>query len=95
MGDSVASYIQLRGTVPLFWEQPGIQVGSHKINLSRGIETSINVFECHFMKLLAQYGSLAIVNLLGCKQGEAMLSRAFQDTHKQTSFKVCMIGFIW
>ena len=24
--DSVASFVQIRGTVPLFWEQPGIQV---------------------------------------------------------------------
>ena len=25
---SVSSFVQIRGSVPLFWEQPGLQVGS-------------------------------------------------------------------
>lgn len=28
MDDIVLSYIQTRGTVPLFWEQPGLNVSS-------------------------------------------------------------------
>ena len=27
----VASWVTLRGSVPLFWEQPGVNVGSHKV----------------------------------------------------------------
>ena len=27
--NNVASFVQIRGVVPLFWEQPGIQVGSY------------------------------------------------------------------
>ncbi|TGZ64557.1 hypothetical protein CRM22_006317 [Opisthorchis felineus] len=95
MGNTVTSHVQIRGTVPLFWEQPGIQVGSHKIQFSRGLELSLNAFERHFMHISSHYGSTAIVNLLGCKQGEALLSRAYQDLHKQSSFKnsVCHIIF--
>ena len=26
MGDEVSSYLQIRGSVPLFWDQPGINV---------------------------------------------------------------------
>lgn len=26
LDDSVSSFIQIRGSVPLFWEQPGLQV---------------------------------------------------------------------
>ena len=26
VGNTVASFVQVRGLVPLFWEQPGIQV---------------------------------------------------------------------
>nr|CAH8853508.1 unnamed protein product [Trichobilharzia regenti] len=87
LGDSVCSYIQLRGTVPLFWEQPGLQVGSHKISLSRPLEISMSAFERHFMNLMSQYGSIGIVNLLGCKQGEAMLSKSYQDQHRKSSFR--------
>lgn len=28
-----SSFVQVRGSVPLFWEQPGINVGSHKVKL--------------------------------------------------------------
>ncbi|KAH8871194.1 Synaptojanin-1 [Schistosoma japonicum] len=87
LGDSVTSYIQVRGTVPLFWEQPGLQVGSHKISLSRPLEISVSAFERHFLNLISQYGSVGIVNLLGCKQGEAMLSKAYQDLHRKSSFR--------
>ncbi|KAF5404150.1 Phosphatidylinositol-bisphosphatase [Paragonimus heterotremus] len=87
LGTSVASHIQLRGSVPLFWEQPGIQVGSHKIQFSRGLDISLGAYERHFMHILSHYAATAIVNLLGCKQGEAMLSRAYQKLHSQSSFK--------
>ncbi|XP_018651894.1 putative synaptojanin [Schistosoma mansoni] len=87
LGDSVSSYIQVRGTVPLFWEQPGLQVGSHKISLSRPLEISMSAFERHFMNLISQYGSVGVVNLLGCKQGEAMLSKAYQEQHRKSSFR--------
>uniref|UniRef100_A0A183E6S9 phosphoinositide 5-phosphatase n=1 Tax=Gongylonema pulchrum TaxID=637853 RepID=A0A183E6S9_9BILA len=30
LGSSEVSFLQIRGSVPLFWEQPGINVGSHK-----------------------------------------------------------------
>lgn len=26
--DGVSSFVQIRGSVPLFWEQPGLQVGN-------------------------------------------------------------------
>ena len=28
MDDEVSSFVQLRGSVPLFWEQPGVNVSS-------------------------------------------------------------------
>ncbi|XP_028034251.1 synaptojanin-1 [Bombyx mandarina] len=81
--DSVASYIQTRGSVPLFWEQPGIQVGSHKVKMSRGYDASTSACERHFAQLKRNYGSVIVVNLLGSNmiggsEGEATLSNAFQ-----------------
>ncbi|THD20455.1 Synaptojanin-1 [Fasciola hepatica] len=87
LGNEVVSHIQVRGTVPLFWEQPGIQVGSHKIQFSRGLELSMDAFERHLMSIVSHYGATAIVNLLGSKQGEAMLSHHYQELHKQSTFK--------
>ncbi|KAJ2949842.1 hypothetical protein O0L34_g11158 [Tuta absoluta] len=81
--DSVASYIQTRGSVPLFWEQPGIQVGSHKVKMSRGYDASTSAIDRHFSLLKRNYGSVIVVNLLGSSmiggsEGEATLSNAFQ-----------------
>ncbi|BHF57749.1 Synaptojanin-1 [Sparganum proliferum] len=77
--NQVASHVQLRGTVPLFWEQPGIQMGSHKIKLSRLPNTSLQAFQRHFSDILSRYGETVIVNLMGSKEGEAHLSAAYKE----------------
>ncbi len=83
LGDEVTSFVQIRGSVPLFWDQPGINVGSHKIRMSRGPEFSAAAFDLHVRQLKENYGHQAIVNLLGSslvgsKEGEATLSTAYQ-----------------
>jgi synaptojanin len=85
----VTSHVQIRGSVPLFWEQPGVQVGSHKVKLSRGFEASQSAFARHMAMMKNRYGRQAIVNLLGTsmigsKEGEAMLSNEFQRHHKES-----------
>ncbi|XP_048348323.1 LOW QUALITY PROTEIN: synaptojanin-1 [Sphaerodactylus townsendi] len=79
LDESVSSFIQIRGSVPLFWEQPGLQVGSHRVRMSRGFEANAPAFDRHFYTLKNRYGGQIIVNLLGSKEGEHMLSKAFQS----------------
>lgn len=79
-----SSFIQIRGSVPLFWEQPGIQVGSHSIRM-RSIEASVPAFERHYAQLRKLYNYVATVNLLGSKEGERKLSEAFKNVHKGSS----------
>ncbi|XP_013005203.1 synaptojanin-1 isoform X8 [Cavia porcellus] len=79
LDDSVSSFIQIRGSVPLFWEQPGLQVGSHRVRMSRGFEANAPAFDRHFRTLKNLYGKQIVVNLLGSKEGEHMLSKAFQS----------------
>uniref|UniRef100_A0A1I7XYG1 phosphoinositide 5-phosphatase n=1 Tax=Steinernema glaseri TaxID=37863 RepID=A0A1I7XYG1_9BILA len=76
-----SSFVQIRGSVPLFWDQPGIQVGSHKVQL-RAFEISAPAFGRHFDALRKQYGQVCAVNLLGSKEGERKLSQAFASAHK-------------
>lgn len=45
--------------------------------MSRGYETSAPAFERHLNSIKQQYGEQVIVNLLGIKEGEHMLSQAF------------------
>lgn len=45
MDDGVSSFVQIRGSVPLFWEQPGLQVGDRQ-------STSTCVIVCLLVKQL-------------------------------------------
>ncbi|CAG7722785.1 unnamed protein product [Allacma fusca] len=85
-GQRTTSFLQTRGSVPLFWEQPGVQVGSHKVRLSRGPEAACSALGRHLQLLKDRYGKQVIVNLLGSslvgsKEGEAMLSSLFHSQH--------------
>ncbi|XKL60981.1 hypothetical protein PGB90_008038 [Kerria lacca] len=86
LDNKITSYLQNRGSVPLFWEQPGVQVGSHKVKLSRSIEASASAYHKHFVMLKNRYGHQVIVNLLnsslsGNKESEAALSQMYQNHH--------------
>ncbi|PAA75701.1 hypothetical protein BOX15_Mlig000919g5, partial [Macrostomum lignano] len=85
LDDAVTSFLQTRGSVPLFWEQPGLQIGSHRIKMSRGFEASSHAFVRHLKMMKSLYGSVAIVNLLGCKEGEQVLSKSYRDHHRDRS----------
>ncbi|XP_076244789.1 synaptojanin isoform X1 [Calliopsis andreniformis] len=92
LDNEITSYVQTRGSVPLFWEQPGIQVGSHKVKISRGFEASAPAFDRHLKMIKQRYGQQVIVNLLGSspigsKEGEAMLSQLFQTHHNMSEHK--------
>ncbi|TKC36239.1 hypothetical protein EI555_020301 [Monodon monoceros] len=93
LDDCVSSFIQIRGSVPLFWEQPGLQVGSHRVRMSRGFEANAPAFDRHFRTLKNLYGKQIIVNLLGSKEGEHMLSKAFQS-HLKASEHVADIQMV-
>ncbi|XP_047236078.1 synaptojanin-1 isoform X2 [Girardinichthys multiradiatus] len=95
LDDRISSFIQIRGSIPLFWEQPGIQVGSHRVKLSRGFEANAPAFERHFTALRTLYGKQVIINLLGGKEGEHMLSKAFQSHLKalEHATAVKMVNF--
>lgn len=73
------SYVQIRGSVPVFWEQAaGFTPGQQKIQLTRSAEATQPAFDKHFADTEAAYGAVHIVNLLGNdKVGEQELSRRY------------------
>jgi hypothetical protein len=74
------SYAQIRGSVPVFWEQvPGLLPGQQKITLTRSAEGTQPAFDKHFGELEQNYGAVHVVNLLNAdKPGEAELTYAYQ-----------------
>lgn len=63
----------------MFWEQQGLQLASHKIQLSRGSDATKPAVRRHFEDLLQKYNEVHIVDLLGTKDpGEITLSQEYR-----------------
>ena len=71
------SFCQIRGSIPLFWEQVGQQLLGQKFSVIRPPEATQPAFELHFNELFVKYGAVNIVNLLSDKASEAALTEAF------------------
>ncbi|KAJ3775474.1 inositol polyphosphate phosphatase [Lentinula raphanica] len=70
------SYVQVRGSVPVFWEQQGLQTFGQRIQITRP-HASQPAFERHFAQLTEEYGPTHAINLLGTKENEAILTGAY------------------
>ncbi|RCI04211.1 inositol polyphosphate 5-phosphatase [Rhizopus stolonifer] len=92
------SYTQIRGSVPVFWEQQGMQLVQHKIQISRGPGATVPAVKRHFDELVHRYTQVCNVNLLSQKEGtvsgESLLSNAFNTAVQQLkNSQVRMINF--
>ena len=65
--DAICSHVQMRGSVPLFWEQPGINFGQHKCNIIRKLDGALPAAEKHFQNILDKHNACHVINLLGTK----------------------------
>ncbi|OQE34520.1 hypothetical protein PENCOP_c017G07090 [Penicillium coprophilum] len=83
----VFSYAQVRGSVPIFWEQaPGLIPGQQKIEVTRSSDATQHAFDKHFESLELEYGAVHVVNLLSeLKPGEAELSSKFRKHINKSS----------
>ncbi|KAK6078143.1 SacI domain and endonuclease exonuclease phosphatase [Seiridium cupressi] len=73
------SYAQVRGSVPVFWEQSaGLIPGQQKIAVTRSADGTQPAFDKHFEELEQSYGAVHIVNLLSAsKPGEVELTQQY------------------
>jgi len=76
----VFSYVQVRGSVPVFWEQaPDLIPGRQKITITRSPDGTQPAFDKHFQGLEEVYGAVHIINLLSdAKPGEAELTQLYR-----------------
>ena len=75
----VFSYSQVRGSVPVFWEQAaGLIPNQQKITITRSVEGTQPAFDKHFEDLEKAYGAVHVVNLLSTKPGEAELTSRYR-----------------
>lgn len=89
----ILSFLTIRGSIPLFWEQPGVQVGPHKIHMSRGSEISQSAYDKHMFLLKERYENVVLINLLSSREAELPLNQLFNSHHKASRIG-CEFPFI-
>lgn len=72
------AYTQIRGSVPVFWEQDTALINP-KVQITRSEEASQPIFDKHFERLSNNYGAINIVNLLSTKTSELPLSKRYRS----------------
>jgi hypothetical protein len=79
-GNSVFSFVQIRGSVPVFWERKNV-AGKSKYAITRKGEATFPAFMKHVDDLILSYGSKVFVfNLLSrTKEKESTISSAFEE----------------
>jgi hypothetical protein len=60
----------------VFWEQQGLQTFGQRIQITRP-HASQPAFERHFAQLTEEYGAVHVINLLGTKENEAILTSTY------------------
>lgn len=79
---------QVRGSVPIFWEQDPSLINP-KVQITRSAEATQPVFDEHFIRLIDKYGPVHIVNLLSTKSNELDLSKRYRE-HLRKSEKLTL-----
>ena len=80
------SYVQCRGSVPLFWEQQSGLPGQQKIQITRSAEATKPAFDLHFENLAKAYGDVFVVNLLSDeKPSETQLTQLYDSQIRQST----------
>eukprot|EP00250_Pteridium_aquilinum_P014498 c22030_g1_i1 orf=309-2078(-) len=74
----VASYVQIRGSIPVLWEQVVDLTYKPKIMLANLDETP-RVVQRHFQDLVERYGSVVAVDLVNQHGSEAVLGKAYAN----------------
>lgn len=79
-----ASFVQVRGSIPLLWDQIVNLTYKPKFEIVR-IEEAPRVIERHFLDLRKKYGNVIAVDLVNKHGGEGRLSEKFADAMQHIS----------
>lgn len=79
--DLISSYVQIRGSIPLFWQQVGV---SNELVFTKSAYHSTDSLKLHFENIFDQYGSVVLLNLLNqSKPNERALIDAYEPILKE------------
>ncbi|KAG8963113.1 hypothetical protein FRC03_003389 [Tulasnella sp. 419] len=76
---NVFGHVQIRGSIPLFWSQPGTSLKPPP-RLDKPWEESMDILSRHFERTIKSYGPITAVNLAELTGKEAVVTSAFRDS---------------
>ncbi|KAL7136216.1 hypothetical protein ABFS83_10G014600 [Erythranthe nasuta] len=92
-GDHISSFLQVRGSIPLLWEQIVDLSYKPRLNIINHEDTS-KVVERHFNDLLKRYGGCIVVDLTNQQGDEGLLSKAYaEEMHKLPNVRYVSFDF--
>lgn len=74
----IMSYVQIRGSVPVFWAEVNNLHYTPKLQI-RGVETAVEAARKHFDEQIRIYGENYLVNLVNQKGREDRVKRAYEQ----------------
>ncbi|KAG8862018.1 hypothetical protein FRB96_002461 [Tulasnella sp. 330] len=75
---NVFSHVQVRGSIPLFWSQPGVNLKPAP-KLDKPREESIIVFRQHFEEISTAYGPVTAVDVAELTGKEAVVTAPYRE----------------
>jgi hypothetical protein len=83
--DNLFSFMQLRGSVPIFFEQPGIQANT---NIIRNATMTAPAFKKHIQEIRDDFGYIYLINLMNMKKpNEHIITENYELQIKNNELK--------
>ena len=84
--ESLTSFVQIRGSMPFFWKQSPTLAYLPKPEIYTHVDHN-EPFQVHLEKLVHNYGTQVLVNLINHNKHEGVLQAKFQELHKTCQLK--------
>ncbi|EGN95512.1 hypothetical protein SERLA73DRAFT_113095 [Serpula lacrymans var. lacrymans S7.3] len=85
---NVFSYVQIRGSIPLFWTQSGYSLKPPPLlSPERTREQNVDALRRHFQRNVPKYGPHTVVNLAESQGKEGAITQAYRSYMKELNYK--------
>lgn len=100
LDNKIFSLVQIRGSIPLIWNQQPILTYNPPLNIHRDNQKHEKTYRLHFQKMTELYNKIQIVNLIDKKKSQYKIGSKFASMHQ----KVCeenneqyreSVDFVW
>ena len=90
---NIAAYTQIRGSIPLLWNQIPNFSWDPTIDLNPDLKANSDAMKKHLDEELSHYSKLKLINLIDNKGSQKRIGESFTDTLSE--LKLDNVGYVW